>query len=91
MATLVRFKVLTAASMKLRVFWDVAPCNHVEVDRLFRGVYCLRHRPDDGVHTSETTVNFNVTTRRCIPTFAIEMHCLQCFPDHIGTPGVGKN
>jgi hypothetical protein len=26
----VRFKVFTAASMKFRVFWDVAPCSHVE-------------------------------------------------------------
>jgi hypothetical protein len=29
---IVRFKVLTAASMKFRVFWDVVPCGHVEVD-----------------------------------------------------------
>jgi hypothetical protein len=27
----------------------------------------LIHRPDDGVHTSETSVIFNVTTRRYIP------------------------
>jgi hypothetical protein len=25
------FQVLTAASMKCRVFWDIAPCSHVEV------------------------------------------------------------
>jgi hypothetical protein len=41
-----RFQVLTAASMKFRVFWDVAPCRHVEVDRRFR-VAC----PDDGGST----------------------------------------
>jgi hypothetical protein len=34
---IVRFQVLTAASMKFRVFWDVAPFNHIEVDRYFRG------------------------------------------------------
>jgi hypothetical protein len=34
--------------MKLRVFWDVAPCSHIEVDQRFRGAYCLRHRRDDG-------------------------------------------
>jgi hypothetical protein len=28
----VRFQVLTAANMKFRIFWDVAPCSHVEVD-----------------------------------------------------------
>jgi hypothetical protein len=32
--------------------WDVAPCSHVEVDRRFRGAYCLyHHRPDDGSST----------------------------------------
>jgi hypothetical protein len=38
--------------MKMTVFWDVTPCNPVEIDRLFRSVYCLRHqaiyRPEDG-------------------------------------------
>jgi hypothetical protein len=35
--------------MKFRVFWDVAPCSHVEVNRNFTGAYCLRrHRPDGG-------------------------------------------
>jgi hypothetical protein len=33
----VRFQVLTAPSMKLAVFWDVAPCNLVEIDRRFKG------------------------------------------------------
>jgi hypothetical protein len=31
----VRFQVLTAASMKIRAFWDVAPCSLVGVDRRF--------------------------------------------------------
>jgi hypothetical protein len=37
--------------MKFRVFWDIAPCSHVEVDRRFRGAHCLQHRPDDGAST----------------------------------------
>jgi hypothetical protein len=37
------FQVLTAASMKMAVFWVVAPCSLVEVYRRFRG-----DRPDDG-------------------------------------------
>jgi hypothetical protein len=55
----VRFQVLTAANVKFRVFWDVAPCSHVEVDRRFRGAYCLREGDDVGwsayiqVHTCE--------------------------------------
>jgi hypothetical protein len=39
-----RFKVLTAASMKFRiVFWDVLLCKII-VDRRFRGTYCLHHQ-----------------------------------------------
>jgi hypothetical protein len=66
----VRFQVLTAASMKFRVFWDVAPCSHVEVYRHFRGAYCLHLYGTlkmEAVCTSKTSVNFNVTTWRYIP------------------------
>jgi hypothetical protein len=35
------FQVLTAASVKMTVFWDVAPCSLGEVYRRFRGAYCL--------------------------------------------------
>jgi hypothetical protein len=42
--TLVRFQVLTAASMMFRiVFWDVLPCKMI-VDQRFRGAYCLHHQ-----------------------------------------------
>jgi hypothetical protein len=34
-------------SVKFTVFFDVAPCSRVEVDRLFRGSYCLHHQDDD--------------------------------------------
>jgi hypothetical protein len=44
----VRFQVLTAASIKFRVFWSVALMMET-------------------AHTSETSVNFNVTTRLYIP------------------------
>jgi hypothetical protein len=47
----VKFQVLTAASMKFRVAWDVAPCSHVEIDLCSKGVYCLKHHPDDGGST----------------------------------------
>jgi hypothetical protein len=29
---------------KMTVFWDIAPCSLVKVDRRFRGVYCLHHQ-----------------------------------------------
>jgi hypothetical protein len=54
-----------------RVFWSVAQCSHVEVDRRFRGAYCLHHQDDDSsplkrrststwLHgaTSQKTLNF---------------------------------
>jgi hypothetical protein len=41
----VGFQVLTAVSMKIAIFWVVAPCSLVEVYRRFRGA---GHRPHDG-------------------------------------------
>jgi hypothetical protein len=32
---------------KMTPFWDAAPCSLVEVDRRFRGAYCLHHSGDD--------------------------------------------
>jgi hypothetical protein len=40
----VRFEVLTASSMKMTVFWVVAPCSLLEVYRRFRGTCCLHHQ-----------------------------------------------
>jgi hypothetical protein len=71
----VRFRVLTAASMKMRAFWYIAPCS-LGVDRRFRGAYCLHHQGDEwpqrtafittlmmkAVRTSETSVYSNDTT-----------------------------
>jgi hypothetical protein len=33
--------------MKMTAFWDIAPCSLIEVDRHFRGAYCLHHQGDD--------------------------------------------
>jgi hypothetical protein len=43
----VRFQVLTAASTKMTVFWDVALCSLAENDRRFRGAYCLHQQGDE--------------------------------------------
>jgi hypothetical protein len=54
--------------MKFRVFLDVAPCSQVEFDRRFRGAYCIIIAlMMAAVRTSQTSVNFNLTTRRYIP------------------------
>jgi hypothetical protein len=33
----------------MTVFWDIAPCSLVEVDRCFRGAYRLYHQGDDNL------------------------------------------
>jgi hypothetical protein len=43
----VGFEVLTAASMKMAIFWVVAPCNLVEVYRRLRGICCRHHHGED--------------------------------------------
>jgi hypothetical protein len=47
-------------NLKFRVFFDVAPCSHVEVDRRFRGAYCLHHQGDDGPDDGGSTHLWNV-------------------------------
>jgi hypothetical protein len=43
----VGFEVLTAVSMKIAVFWVVAPCSLVEFYQRFRGPCCLHHQGDE--------------------------------------------
>jgi hypothetical protein len=57
----------------MAVFWVVAPCILVEVDRRFRDVRCLHHQVIiialmiEAASTSETSVNFYQATRRYNP------------------------
>jgi hypothetical protein len=44
---IVGFEVLTVVSMKMAVFWVVAPCSLVEVYQRFRGICCLHHQGDE--------------------------------------------
>jgi hypothetical protein len=64
-------QVLTATSMKIRDFCNVASYSLVAVDRRFGGAYCLHNRAIitlmmEAVRTSETSV-YSETTRRYIP------------------------
>jgi hypothetical protein len=70
----VRFQILTATSMNIAVFWNVATCILVDIYRRFRRSFCLRHQgedhhhPDDGgSSSSETSVNVYQTIRCKIP------------------------
>jgi hypothetical protein len=44
---LVKFKVLTATRVKMTVYWDVAPCSVVDINRRFIGYYCLHDQGDE--------------------------------------------
>jgi hypothetical protein len=67
----VTFQVLTAASMKFRVFWDVALCSLDEVERCFRDMHGLVIAlMMEEVCTSETSVHFNETTWHYIPEYS---------------------
>jgi hypothetical protein len=56
-----RFQVLTAASMKMVVFWVVASCGLLEVTSIIRALMM------DAAITTETSLNFYQTPRRNIP------------------------
>jgi hypothetical protein len=70
---LLTFQVITAASMKMTVFWVAAPCSLAEVYRRFRGPCCLHHQGDEIAlimeqgSTSEASDTFSQTTRRKHP------------------------
>jgi hypothetical protein len=44
---LVQLQVLASTSVKIFVFWEAVSCSLVEIDRRFRGAYCL-HLQGDG-------------------------------------------
>jgi hypothetical protein len=64
-----RYQVLTAASMKMIVFWDIAPCSPVVADHIseVRTASIFRAMMMEAVRKSETSVYYNETIRRNIP------------------------
>jgi hypothetical protein len=73
-----RFQVLTAASMKMAVCWDVVPCGLVEFYRRFRGVArSIIALIMESASTSETSLNFYQTTRHNIPEDS-HLHTRSC-------------
>jgi hypothetical protein len=85
----VRFQVLTTASMKFRVFWDVAPCSLFRTDvsevrtasiisAMVEAVIALMM---EAVRTCETSVHTAETTRHYIPADSKLQNCwLICEP-----------
>jgi hypothetical protein len=46
------FQLLTAASMKMRAFWNIGPYSLAGVGQSFRRAYCLHHKSDNGGSTN---------------------------------------
>jgi hypothetical protein len=74
-----RFQVLTAASMTMTVFWNMASYSLTEADQHFRGVYCLHHQVllMEEVHTSGSSVYFYKTRRHI--SEGCHIHKTLCF------------
>jgi hypothetical protein len=53
--------------LEMAVFWNFASCSLVDIERRFRGAYCLHQQGDlmmEAVNSSETSANVYQTTRR---------------------------
>jgi hypothetical protein len=72
-------RVGTSGSLLWTRLQDIELCSLGEVDRRFRGAYCLGHQGDlmERVCTSEKSVYFNENTRRCIPE-SCHLHTRHC-------------
>jgi hypothetical protein len=84
-----RFQVLTAVSMKFRVFWDVAPCSHVEVDWHYRGAYCLHHQGNDSLKYWSTSTRLqDATSHKTKLYISVSLHVtIEC---RNGSPSLSK-
>jgi hypothetical protein len=54
--------VLTAKSVKITVVWDIAPCS-LEVDRRFRGAYCLHQGDEKSAGSTDLFIALMETAR----------------------------
>jgi hypothetical protein len=64
--TFVGFQVLTAASMNITAFWNIAPCSVVEVARRFRGMHCLHHHSSPWWWRQHAPLKRRPTSRRLL-------------------------
>jgi hypothetical protein len=61
-----RIQVLTADSMKMTAFWDLASCSLVKLDRRFINAYHLHHQGENGDTHLWKVFYLHDTTRRYI-------------------------
>jgi hypothetical protein len=60
-------KTVTTNKMEVTVFCDVGPCTLIDVNRRFRGAYCLRHQgiaSETSVRICEKTATFTLVAVR---------------------------
>jgi hypothetical protein len=60
----VRFQGLTASSMRMTVYWVIAPCCRVEVYRRFRGAFCIHHQGGKRALNRMRVLGFSATSVR---------------------------
>jgi hypothetical protein len=76
-------------SVRMAVFWVVAPCSLVEVHLRFRGPCCLHHQGTlmmEAARFSETLVNFYQTTRSYNPQDSyLHTHRRENLKSHLGS------
>jgi hypothetical protein len=68
------FLVLTAASMKMVVFWVLAPCSLVDAYQNFRGTCYLQHQDEDSAATQETAIFIPGFYTQITLTFSNSLH-----------------
>jgi hypothetical protein len=73
----VRFQVLTAVSMKMTVFWAVAPCSVVEV------ACCIQHLGDDDSYWRSVT--YRLHDKKKGDVFLVHTHhTMKAYRSHRG-------
>jgi hypothetical protein len=86
----VRFEVFTAVTMKIAVFWDVAPCRSY-VNRRFGGTYCLHFRVEKPASKEPAffrfscDISFNAAAWRLYHIKGSEHHLQACSSVRIRT------
>jgi hypothetical protein len=68
---------MNPSTLKMTVFWDVAPCSLVEVYECLRGAYCVHHQGDEATSTTEKLVKFYQTAWCRIPEDS-HLHACHC-------------
>jgi hypothetical protein len=60
----IQFHVLTATSLKTVALWNITPCSLMEVDRCFRGTYCLHHQGHEWALRGKTSGKIGAVRKR---------------------------